>query len=80
MQIVALYKNGKSRADIRKEHDLGKSTLDSWIKKYKGAGSSIVNSNQIEKENELPQQLHNYKKKINYLNNKLNNYKSRRIL
>lgn len=33
-QIVLLYRNGKSKADILREYDLYPTTLDTWIKQY----------------------------------------------
>ncbi|EUJ41571.1 transposase, partial [Brochothrix campestris] len=32
LQMVKLYENGKSRADIAREYDLTPSGLDKWIK------------------------------------------------
>ena len=34
-QIVALKQNGKSTADISREYDIAKSTINKWVKDYK---------------------------------------------
>ena len=33
-QLVMLYENGKSRADIAREYDITPSVLDRWIKNH----------------------------------------------
>ena len=33
--IVNLYENGKGISELSREYGVGKSTIDSWIKKYK---------------------------------------------
>ena len=33
--IVNLYENGKSISELSREYGVGKSTIDSWIKKFK---------------------------------------------
>ena len=33
--IVNLYENGKSISELSREYGIGKSTIDSWIKKFK---------------------------------------------
>ncbi|WP_374016057.1 transposase [Paenibacillus thiaminolyticus] len=38
-QIVQLYENGKSRADIVNEYELTASALDRWIKQAEQSGS-----------------------------------------
>lgn len=35
LQLVKLYENGKSRADIAREYDITPSALDRWIKTIK---------------------------------------------
>ncbi|WP_374724354.1 transposase, partial [Calidifontibacillus erzurumensis] len=39
LQMVKLYENGKSRADIAREYELTPSALDRWIKNHKETGS-----------------------------------------
>ncbi|WP_139994894.1 transposase, partial [Kurthia sp. Dielmo] len=39
LQMVKLYENGKSRADIVREYDLTPSGLDKWIKNHQATGS-----------------------------------------
>ena len=41
-QIVALVDSGKPRAEVMRECDLGKSTLDRWIRRVHACGSSAV--------------------------------------
>ena len=38
-QIVALKQNGKSTADISREYDIAKSTINKWVKDYNNSGS-----------------------------------------
>ncbi|MGE7624109.1 transposase, partial [Viridibacillus sp. NPDC096237] len=39
LQLVKLYENGKSRADIAREYDITPSALDRWIKNHQETGS-----------------------------------------
>jgi len=52
-QIVQLFLNGKSKAEIRKEYDLYASTLDNWIKQHQDTGSFKTNDNLTDAEKEL---------------------------
>ncbi len=53
LQLVKLYENGKSRADIAREYDITLSALDRWIKNYLESGSFAAKDNRAEEENEL---------------------------
>lgn len=53
LQLVKLYENSKSRADIAKEYELTPSTLDRWIKNHQETGSFAAKDNRSEEENEL---------------------------
>ncbi|MGA3603276.1 IS3 family transposase [Lysinibacillus agricola] len=53
LQLVKLYENGKSRADIAREYDITPSALDRWIKNHKETGSFAAKDNRTEEENEL---------------------------
>lgn len=33
--VVSLYENGKGISELSREYGVGKSTIDSWIKKFK---------------------------------------------
>ena len=52
-QIVALKQNGKSTADISKEYDIAKSTINKWVKDYRNSGSFKAKDNRTDEENEL---------------------------
>ncbi len=52
-QIVALFNNGKSLADINKEYGIAKSTIKSWVERYNTSGSFNINDNRTEEEKEL---------------------------
>lgn len=52
-QLVQLYENGKTRADIVKEYDLTASALDRWIKQAQTTGSFSEKDNRSPEENEL---------------------------
>jgi len=52
-QIVALYNNGKTLADINREYGIAKSTVKTWIERYNGSGLFNVNDNRTEEEKEL---------------------------
>lgn len=53
LQMVKLYENGKSRADIVREYDLTASALDKWIKNHQATGSFAAKDNRSEEETEL---------------------------
>lgn len=53
LQMVKLYENGKSRADITREYDLTASALDKWIKNHQATGSFAAKDNRTEEETEL---------------------------
>lgn len=55
LQLVKLYENGKSRADIAREYDITPSALDRWIKNQKETGSFKAEDNRSTEENELLQ-------------------------
>jgi transposase len=52
-QMVLLYENGKSRADLVEEYDLTASALDRWIKQGQTTGSFSEKDNRSPEENEL---------------------------
>ena len=52
-QIVALYNNGKSLADLNREYGIAKSTIKVWVERYNDSGSFNVNDNRAEEEKEL---------------------------
>ena len=47
-QIVALKQNGKSTADISKEYDIAKSTINKWVKDYSNSGSFKAKDNRTD--------------------------------
>ena len=53
LQMVKLYENGKSRADITREYEITPSALDRWIKNHQDSGSFYAKDNRTEEENEL---------------------------
>ncbi|SCX43345.1 transposase [Lysinibacillus fusiformis] len=53
LQLVKLYENGKSRADIAREYDITPSALDRWIKNHQETGSFAAKDNPSEEDNEL---------------------------
>nr|WP_232025830.1 IS3 family transposase [Kurthia zopfii] len=53
LQMVKLYENGKSRADIAREYDLTPSGLDKWIKNHRATGSFAAKDNRTDAEIEL---------------------------
>jgi len=53
LQIVQLFKNGKSRKDIIHEYKLTPSALDKWIKDYDKTGSFKHQDNLSEYEKEI---------------------------
>ena len=52
-QIVQLFLNGKSKADIRKEYDLYASTLDKWIQQHQDTGSFKTKDNLSDDQKKL---------------------------
>ncbi|KJD43298.1 transposase [Paenibacillus terrae] len=52
-QMVQLYENGESRADIVEEYELSASALDRWIKQAQTSGSFAEKDNRSPEENEL---------------------------
>jgi len=53
IQMVQLFKNGKSRKDIIQEYTLTPSALDKWIKDYDKTGSFKHQDNLSKDEKEL---------------------------
>jgi len=53
LQLVKLYENGKSRADICREYEITPSALDRWIKNHQETGSFTAEDNRTEEEKEL---------------------------
>lgn len=50
--IVNLYESGKGISELSREYGVGKSTIDSWIKKYKTITTStgeVTNNDEIVK-------------------------------
>lgn len=50
--IVNLYESGKRISELSREYGVGKSTIDSWIKKYKTITTStgeVTNNDEIVK-------------------------------
>ena len=67
--IVNLYENGKGISELSREYGVGKSTIDSWIKKYKtittSTGETTTNDEilKLQKKNrELEQEVEILKK------------------
>ena len=58
-QIVALYNNGKSLADINREYGIAKSTIKTWVERYNDSGSFKIDDNRTE--------LIELRKKVNQL-------------
>lgn len=52
-QIVALADSGKPRAEVMREHDLGKSTLDRRIRRVHACGSTAAADNRTPEQNRL---------------------------
>lgn len=51
-QMVQLYENGKSRADIVSEYEQTSSALDCWIRQTHQSGSFSEKDNRSPEENE----------------------------
>ena len=69
--IVNLYENGKGISELSREYGVGKSTIDSWIKKYKtiitSTGETTTNDEilKLQKKNrELEQEVEIIKKAV----------------
>ena len=52
-QIVSLFNNGKTLADINREYGVAKSTVKTWIERYNKTESFDINNNRSEEEKEL---------------------------
>lgn len=52
-QIVSLYNNGKSLADLNRDYGVAKSTISTWVKRYNNSMSFDINDNRTEEEIEL---------------------------
>ena len=50
-QIVALVDSGKPRAEVMREYDLGKSTLNRWIQRVHACGSTAAADNRTPEQN-----------------------------
>lgn len=69
--IVNLYENGKGISELSREYGVGKSTIDSWIKKFKTITTSTgeaTNNDEIlklqKKNRELEQEVEILKKAV----------------
>ena len=62
-QIVALFNNGKSLADLNREYNIAKSTIKVWIERYNKTESFNVDDNRTVEEKELIK----YKKRLKEL-------------
>lgn len=69
--IVNLYENDKGISELSREYGVGKSTIDSWIKKYKtiitSTGETTTNDEilKLQKKNrELEQEVEILKKAV----------------
>lgn len=52
-QIVALVDSSKLRAEVMRECDLGKSTLDRWIRRLHACGSTAAADSRTPEQNRL---------------------------
>ncbi len=50
-QMVALVDSGKPRAEVMRGHDLGRSTLDRWIRLVHACGSTAAADNRAPGQN-----------------------------
>ena len=71
--VVNLYENGKGISELSREYGVGKSTIDSWIKKFKTITTStgeVTNNDEIlklqKKNRELEQEVEILKKAVAY--------------
>ena len=69
--VVNLYESGKGISELSREYGIGKSTIDSWIKKYKTIATStgeVTNNDEIlklqRKNRELEQEVEILKKAV----------------
>jgi len=69
--VVNLYESGKGISELSREYGIGKSTIDSWIKKYKTITTStgeVTNNDEIlklqRKNRELEQEVEILKKAV----------------
>ena len=69
--VVGLYESGKGISELSREYGIGKSTIDSWIKKYKTITTStgeVTNNDEIlklqRKNRELEQEVEILKKAV----------------
>lgn len=67
--VVNLYENGKGISELSRKYGVGKSTIDSWIKKFKTITTStgeVTNNDEIlklqKKNRELEQEVEILKK------------------
>ena len=52
-RIVALVDSGKPRAEVMREHDLGKSPPDRWIRRVRACGPTAAADNRTPEQNRL---------------------------
>lgn len=69
--VVSLYENGKGISELSREYGVGKSTIDSWIKKFKTiiiSTGETTNNDEIlklqKKNRELEQEVEILKKTV----------------
>lgn len=70
-KVVKLYENGKGLSQLSREYSISKSTINSWIKKFKTITTSTgekTNNNEIlrlqKKNKELEQEVEILKKAV----------------
>ena len=56
-QIVLLYRNDKSKADILREYDLYPSTLGKWIKQYETTQSFLEADNRTPEQKRIVEKI-----------------------
>ena len=52
-QIVSLFNNGKSLADLNREFGVAKSTIKEWVERFNKTESFKASDNRTEEEKEL---------------------------
>lgn len=52
-QIVALFNNGKSLAEINREYAIAKSTVKTWVERYNTSKTFNIDDSRSEEEKEL---------------------------
>jgi transposase len=57
LQMVRLFENGKSKAEIVREYDLTASALDKWVKNHQNTGSFNHIDNLSEEESKVEDPL-----------------------